>query len=145
MPLALGLVAVTSSAFGADQPEVRARLDLVAPADCATRSELERRVASRSDRIRFVGAGEPVRALTGEIKPIDDQAFQATLTVVEPDGRRSVRRVLTHSCEEALDALALVVAVTLDPSSAFKEPTPGPPPLSEKPPALPASAWVMRL
>jgi len=138
MPLALGLMGVTvaPAAFGADQPEVRARLDLVASADCATRSELERRVSSRSDRIRFVGAGEPVRALTGEIKRIDDQTFQAILTVVEPDGRRSVRRVQTHNCEEALDALALVVAVTLDPSSAFREPKPQPPP---PPPEQPPS------
>ena len=71
MPLGLMGLAYASSAFGADQPEVRARLDLVAPADCATRAELERRVASRSDRIRFVGASEPVRVLTGEIKPMD--------------------------------------------------------------------------
>jgi hypothetical protein len=144
MPLALGptSVAVTSSALGADSPEVRARLDLVAPANCATRAELEKRVTSRSDRIRFVGEGERVRALTGEIKPIDDRTVAATLTLVELDGRRSARRVLTHSCEEALDALALVVAVTLDPSSVLRKepaPEPPPPPPSENPPPPPPS------
>ncbi len=118
--LALGL----GPALAYADSEIHARLELVAPADCATLSELEQRVAIRSDRIRFVEEPERVRALRAEIKPIDERTVAATLNVVEPDGRRSARRILTHTCDEALDALALVVAVTLDPNSAFSAPVP---------------------
>ena len=50
----------------------------------------------------------------------------AELTVVEPDGRRFARRLEAPSCAAATDALALVVAITLDPSAATAGATPSP-------------------
>ena len=51
----------------------------------------------------------------------------AELTVVEPDGRRFARRLEAPSCAAATDALALVVAITLDPERRDRRDGPRPP------------------
>ncbi|HYN88744.1 MAG TPA: hypothetical protein VER55_09445, partial [Ardenticatenaceae bacterium] len=44
-------------------------------------------------------------------------AFIATLIEQQSSGASSSRRVRAENCEDALDALALIAAVSLDPSS----------------------------
>jgi hypothetical protein len=59
--------------------------------------------------------------MTARIEPGPKGLVVAELTVVEPDGRRFARRLEAPSCAAATDALALVVAITLDPSASLGE------------------------
>lgn len=101
-----------------------ARLDVDAPASCSTRDELIARVASRSTRIRFVSDGAGVPTITARIDAGPKGTVVAELTVVEADGRKFARRLEAPSCAAATDALALVVAITLDPSAATVDVSP---------------------
>jgi hypothetical protein len=95
-----------------------ARLDVDASPSCSTRDELMARVAARSTRIRFVTDGAGIPFMTARIEAGTKGNTVAELTVVEPDGRRFTRRLEAPSCAAATDALALVVAITLDPGAA---------------------------
>ncbi len=90
---------------------------------CSTRDELIARVAARSSRIRFVGDGAGIPVLTARIEVAPRGVVVADLKVLEPDGRRFQRRIEAPSCAAATDALALVVAITLDPSAATGDAT----------------------
>jgi hypothetical protein len=94
-----------------------ARLEVQALPDCTTREELAARVAARSHRIHFddEAAGPTVRAV---IAPAPRGGAVGELVIVQPDGRSSSRRLSAASCAEATDAIALIIALTLDPLSA---------------------------
>jgi hypothetical protein len=125
--MALAIVApllAAASAPAAAQPHASARLarlEVDAPASCSTRDELVARVAARSTRIRFVHDEAGVPSLIARIEPAARGTAIADLTVVEPDGRKFSRRIEAPSCAAATDALALVVAITLDPRAATRE------------------------
>jgi hypothetical protein len=53
---------------------------------------------------------------------------------VQPNGTESVRRILAPSCEQASDALALVMVLALDPAALSASPPPPPPPPESRPP-----------
>jgi hypothetical protein len=110
--------AAAAVAAAAANEEITARLSVEAAADCTTRAEVAARVARRSARIRFVdrAAGSPalhVRIAAGGGRA----AIAAELTIVRPDGQRWVRRLLAATCAEASDAVALVIAILLDPAA----------------------------
>jgi hypothetical protein len=111
----LAAVAAPASTAWAQSPA--ARLELEAQPGCSTRDELIARVMARSTRIRFVNDGAGVPNLTARIE-VGFRGVVAQLDVVEPDGRKFSRRLEAPSCAAATDALALVVAITLDPSAA---------------------------
>jgi hypothetical protein len=94
----------------------RAHLQLSAPSSCTTASALSARVRLRSRHIQFVDdrAGVPVLVVT--IRAPAKQPVAAELTLVWPDGRRSERRLVDTSCSQAVDALALLIALALDPN-----------------------------
>lgn len=98
-----------------------ARLEVDAAPGCSTRDELIARVVARSTRIRFVADATGVPALSVRIGAGPRGVVVAELIVVEPDGRRFARRLEAPSCAAATDAVALVVAITLDPSAATGE------------------------
>jgi len=62
----------------------------------------------------------------------------AVLSVQWPDGRRSERRIKARSCEAALDALGLLIAMTLDPAALMASVPPAPPALEANDPSAPA-------
>jgi hypothetical protein len=74
-------------------------------------------VARRSSRIRLVTDGAVTPVLAASVKQAADGSVAAELAVTHPSGKRSVRRLTAPSCSEAVDALALVIAITLDPTS----------------------------
>jgi hypothetical protein len=72
-----------------------------------------------------------------EIRTAAPGSVEATLTMIEPSGKRWSRLVRSASCEEALDAIALVLAVAFSPElSPVPEPAPEPvaPPPRVRPP-----------
>ena len=107
-------IAVTADDSSRAEPPP-ARLEVVAPPQCATAEDLEARVTQRSARIRFSpdsGAGFTLRV---EMVTEPSGAVAATLAVAGPDRSRAVRHLGAGTCSEALDALALMIAVLLDP------------------------------
>lgn len=107
------------SAQAAAQPQegsVFASLELTGPGLCGSTTDLERRIRLRSERIVFA-ASEKARRVIARIERRRRGAFIATLIVQQSSGASSSRRVRAENCEDALDALALIAAVSLDPSS----------------------------
>jgi hypothetical protein len=93
-------------------PIARARLELRAPATCTGPADLIARVAARSPRIEFVGdsAAVSVRATFTVARGVSTE-----LELVEAGVARTQRRLVTRTCAEAADAVALMIAVALDP------------------------------
>lgn len=116
---------------------VTASLELAAPPGCGSAAELAQAIRARSDRIRIGEGSNQARRLRVEIRE-DDAALVITLTLVQENGRRSTRTLRASSCAEALDAAALVAAVSLDPSaSTAAVPAPPPPVPAAAPAACP--------
>ncbi len=117
-------------------PTVDAALELDAPEGCGTEAALSFSITRRSDRIR-IDPTSP-RRLHIEIRA-EAQLTRVVLTLSQPSGRHSTRTLRASSCDEALEAAALVAAVSLDPAaSAALEPAPEPPPEKPKPTKLAA-------
>jgi hypothetical protein len=114
--LAVLLGAANLDAQAAGEPEpVRASVEFRAPPDCGSRADLVARITRRSDRIRIEDASAP-RRLEVEITP-DGAQLVATLALEQASGRRSSRTLRAPSCDEALEAIALVAALSLDPTA----------------------------
>jgi hypothetical protein len=116
-----------SSLAHAESREVRASLEVRAPEGCGARAPLIERVERRSERIRFVEPGAGVRRVRAEVRAAAAKDYRATLSLWTQDGRELVRELRAQDCAEAFDALALVIAVSLDPDADLR---PDPP---EKP------------
>jgi hypothetical protein len=138
--LALALSGVVSAQprQPSHEPVVRAHLELVAPDGCGTQAELHERVRRRSARVRFVEPGPAVRRARAELRAGAGGALRATLVWWSDDGRQLVRELTAPNCADALDALALVLAVTLDPDAELGE-LPGEAKVSPAPDGAPDS------
>jgi hypothetical protein len=116
---------------------VRASVEFTAPEGCGSRADLIARITRRSERIQFVAEPEPPRKLAVAIAA-EGEALVATLELEQPSGRRSSRTLRAATCDEALEAVALVAAVSLDPTASTapeRELPPTPPPAAETPAA----------
>lgn len=111
------------AAAESDAPIASASLELAADAGCATRADLIARVRARSPRVRFVvdGSGLLIRV---QISMLPSGAVSSEVTLANPGTKAVTRHVPAHSCNEAVDAAALIIAVTLDPTSADHAATP---------------------
>ena len=103
-----------------------------APAGCPTITDFQLAVQRRSARVRFVAQGAHDRELSITMRKEGD-ATHGELRLVERDGRASQRRVRFTSCSEAVEGLALIAVVSLDPQ-ALLEPNQAQPPSAAEPP-----------
>ena len=94
-----------------------ARLEVQALPDCTTREELAARVAARSRRIHFDDEGAVGPTVRAVIARAPHGGATGDLVIVQPDGKTSSRHLSVASCAEATDAIALIIALTLDPMS----------------------------
>ena len=110
----LAAVGVGIPAVSAQAPIARARLELRAPSTCTGSADLVARVVARSPRIQFVedSAAVAVRATFTVARP---GGVSAELVLVESGMAGAQRRLVTRTCPEAADAVALMIAVALDP------------------------------
>ncbi len=119
---ALLLLSVSqATAAPAELAPASARLEVQSLPDCTTREELTARVIARSRRIHLddeQATGPTIRAVIAHAP----HGAVGELVIVQPDGRTSSRRLSAASCAEATDAIALVIALTLDPMSAASAP-----------------------
>ncbi|MEI9937885.1 MAG: hypothetical protein WDO69_11765 [Pseudomonadota bacterium] len=93
-----------------------AHLELDADPSCTNREDLIERVRARSPRVRFVddSSGLSIRVRIGLAA---SGAVAADVTLTSSGTKPSIRHVPARSCTEASDAVALIIAVTLDPAS----------------------------
>jgi hypothetical protein len=103
----------------------RVRLDVRAPPECSSRADLAARVAARSPHIQIADDA----AISADVTLASDHtgSVVADVTLAGPGASPSPRRVVARTCAEAADAVALIIAVTLDPSQRRKV-SAGPPP-----------------
>jgi hypothetical protein len=74
------------------------------------------RVRARSPRVRFVDDGSGL-AIRAQISTISPGVVAGDVSLASAGAKPSVRHVRAGSCTEAADAVALIIAVTLDPTA----------------------------
>jgi hypothetical protein len=99
-------------------------LEFIGPRGCGSESQFKASVATRSERIQFGSSSEDSRSVRVELSRRAGGVVLATLTLIQSNGRRSARKIEASSCDEAVDAIALVTAVTLDPLGVSLSATP---------------------
>jgi hypothetical protein len=111
--------AATLSLFarGAQASDVPVAFEYRAPSDCPAEQELVRQVQARTQRARLALPGQAASKFAIQIAR-DSTATRGTL-VVHPlhGGADSVREVSAGDCVEVVSALALVVALVIDPNA----------------------------
>jgi len=123
-----------------------------APDGCPGVADFRRSVQRRSARVSFVEQGAHDRELSITVRKEGD-ATHGELRLVERDGRASQRSVRFRTCAEALEGLALIAVMSLDPQALLEPekpppdatpaavvPAPKPPAPTAKPPPKPAAA-----
>jgi hypothetical protein len=109
-------------AVAADAAQVVARIDLNAPG-CCSLVELSEQIARRSGRIALEPSARPGRVgrgkegMTAEIRDLGAGRREVLLSVVPEAGQPFVRRLVAQSCQEAIEALALLIVLALDPDA----------------------------
>lgn len=133
------LMALVALSDGTEAAGARARLVVSGPVHCLTREDLARRVKARSPRVDFTDDAPLVAAVAVTTYSRDAQVVQ--LDFVRPGQPVRPRVLKTRSCAEAADALALILAVTLDPRAHDLSPVPDERPTSANtpPPAPPVA------
>ena len=142
LPVALALAATASVAHA--QTEA-APLTYSAVAGCPTKESFEASVRARTPLARFGESARALRRFAIEASAAHGR-FTATLKVVSPNGSVADREVDGETCEEVIDALALVTALAIDPKASTLSlaapsatPSTAAPPVPVPPPRAPPS------
>jgi hypothetical protein len=102
----------------AESGESPFHLDYVAaPEGCPGASDFVSAVRARTERTRLAQAGESAVTVAIRIEGSPGAAVRGRLDIREPDGTRQERVVESATCAEVANALALVVALYLDPDA----------------------------
>jgi hypothetical protein len=137
-PLAItvtALAALTAPASAAPVARERVHLAYDAPADCAARAVLEEAVAARAPAVQFTPPARSARVFAVVITRTD-AGYQGSLAVDGAGGTGS-RELAAARCDDLVEALALVIALAIDPAALS---SPAPAPVAPPPPAAP-SRW----
>jgi hypothetical protein len=115
---------------------------------CPSRDAFLERLRARTTRFREANEGEPSRLFAVELAS-SGEGSKGKLTVHARDGSRATREVRTGTCDQSAAALALVVAVAIDPQALLEpapknEPPPPPAPTSPPETARPVDTNVDR-
>lgn len=114
VPAAVGAAAVSiasTAALAAPPPRVPARLSWGASV-CGDARGFASRVLKRTRAVRFVERGE---ALTVHLSIAPEgSGLDATVSLISKGREPIVRHIASPDCDDALDALALVVAISLE-------------------------------
>lgn len=122
LPAAFTLLSAPSPTRAQTEEPGRARLELTADAACVTGTDLTARVRARSPRVRFVEDRDAV-VVRARVTAAGDRVT-GELSLANPGEQATNRRVVARSCDEAADAMALIIAVTLDPTATTGKPAP---------------------
>ena len=109
-----------------------------APADCPAAGDFQRSVQRRSTRIHFVDEGSHDRELSIILRK-DGDFVVGELRLIEQNGTLRQRSVRFNTCVEAVEGLALIATVSLDPQALLEAPgAVSPTPSAATPTATPA-------
>jgi hypothetical protein len=138
MGVMLALVCAQATAHAESDPLVRGsassqfRVRYHAYEGCPSSSEFIRQVLARTTVAQLTKSDDPAHSFEVVIFH-RDEGVVGHLGIREPDGLTSVRDLRAASCDEAVAALALIAALTLDPSASTK-------PLMSRSTAAPSAA-----
>ena len=132
--LVVAALAATRAANGAEASEP-IDLDYAASPGCPDRAAFEARVRADATRVRFEAAGNARRAFT--IRLEQGPPAVGRLTVRNDAGDVRTREVRADTCAHAADAMALVLALAVDPTATAPVETP---PSSNGAPSSPAAS-----
>jgi len=113
--LAIAIGCFSSVAFG-QSAEEPLRLEYRASVGCDDEQRFMAAVRARAPRARLARSDEPARVFQIDIEQ-GAKGTRARLTIREPSGQRTVRDLETKDCREAVDALALIAALAVDPQA----------------------------
>lgn len=113
--LLMALAAPPSRDAGEPVPSA-ARLEVRSGARCLTRDDITRRVLARTSRVRFSDDASITISVAVAVQR-QSGTVVAELTLGSRGGSAAPRRIVARSCAEAADAVALILAVTLDPTA----------------------------
>jgi hypothetical protein len=103
-------LATTVASYAAAQDEV-VRIDYRAPAGCPTEAQFLDSVSRRAARSRLARPGEIARTFVVTVSA-NDEGSSARLEIKDSD--RPIREVNAKNCAEAVHAIALVTALSMD-------------------------------
>jgi len=138
---AVAFVVLGSARSLAAQPLEPTLLSYRAVDGCPEVAEFQRSVQRRSARVRFVDEGSHARELSITLSKEGDFTI-GELRLIERDGTLRQRSVRFSSCPEAVEGLALITVVSLDPQALVSPPPEQPPPAPPTPPKPPAPVPV---
>lgn len=129
----MGCLLVRSPWAFADAPPPsgpkRASLELSAPSDCARAAELRARVARRSPNVEVIPGPAP-NSIRARLWREGAGRIRAEMIVERADDPPYEREIVARTCDEALEAVAFMIAVALDPSES-PDASPAPVPVEE--------------
>ena len=132
-----GVAVVTASGARADEPlQELVRLEYQSSDGCPDRASFEARVRARTVRVLFVGSNDPTRTFV--VGLTYGPPAHGRLTVRHRDVVEGTREVSADACSDVADALALAVALAIDPDSLVAAPLDVGSPTAE--PAIPPPA-----
>lgn len=100
----------------AQEPGEALHLDYQVPRGCPSEDVFLAQVLARASRVRETPDATNVRTFSISIARIE-RAVSGHLVVRDADGRQSIRDVAGDRCEDVVAALALIVALDLDPNA----------------------------
>jgi hypothetical protein len=114
--LVIGSSAAISPTCLAQEDDAEAvRLSYSALGHCPDEADFSARVRARTTRVRFAQPGETVRRF--DVTLFDGAPASGQISVVDAEGPHGVRRVRAATCAEVADAIALVVALAVNPET----------------------------
>ncbi len=124
----------TATAAQADEARTeRIHLDYSAPVGCPSEQEFEARVHARTHRVQFAPNEKEARVF--DVRLEKGSPATGRVTVRRAQSAEGTRNVRADTCSDVADALALVVALAVDPT-ALSAPPPAPAPAVEPPPVV---------
>ena len=142
--LAVALLVLLASRHACAEELGPTLLSYRAPEGCPGVAEFQRSVQRRSARVHFVDEGAHDRELSIVMRQ-DGEATKGELRLLEPGGSVRQRHVRFTTCSEAVEGLALIAVVSLDPQALLesdKPAEPAEPPSVPKPAVKPAAAKI---
>lgn len=126
--LCLILAGRTASAWAKGASEQTAAA-VVTPIDitsstCGSLVELNEQVRRRSPRIHLASAARSGASIKAEMRDLGTGGTEVVLTVPKTAGQPFSRQIRAQNCEEALEGLALLIVMALDPTAILGEQAP---------------------
>jgi hypothetical protein len=134
--LSPGLVCSPCASALAQHEAEPIRLVYHASSDCPDEATFVARVRERTTRVRLASAGEVARTFTVVVE--SGRAPLGRIAVQSSDHREAARQVQADTCSDVVDALALMVALAIDPGAV--NPVPAAPPEGSAAASAPASS-----